>query len=444
MRVLLVAPHYPPTFVAGVELYTRRLAGHLAARGHECQVVAVEHLGSTGRALEAHEVVEDGVRVFRLGLPDPQTDERFRATYHDPGLERWLEARLREWRPEVIHLQSGYLTGGAVLAAARTSSVPVIVTLHDYWFTCPRITLQHPGGAVCSGPETPAKCAWCLLTSHRRYRLPSTVAGHTGQRLMRALLPLWPVRALTGWSARVADIETRRAMLLPALTGAARLLSPSRFLRDEMARAGVPADRVLLQPYGVEPRRPALPRSPDGAALRIGFLGQVAAHKGVDVLIAALRRVAAADVELVVRGDLTRDPGYAARLRALAGGDPRVVFGGPLDHADLDDFFASIDILAVPSVWYENSPLVIHEARMAGLPVLTSNLGGMAELVRHDEDGLLATAGEPDSYAAQIRRLAADPALAGRLREGVRPPPTAVEEVSALEQLYATVVREAV
>jgi glycosyltransferase involved in cell wall biosynthesis len=90
-------------------------------------------------------------------------------------------------------------------------------------------------------------------------------------------------------------------------------------------------------------------------------------------------------------------------------------------------------------VWYENSPFVIHEARAAGLPVLASKLGGMAELVEDGVDGLLATAGSVEAFAAAFDRLARERDLAVRLRAGVRRPPTLDDEAAALIALYERV-----
>jgi glycosyltransferase involved in cell wall biosynthesis len=207
-------------------------------------------------------------------------------------------------------------------------------------------------------------------------------------------------------------------------------------MRDEMARAGFPIERIDLLRYGVEPRPAAPPRPADGVTLRVGFLGQIAPHKGVHVIVEAMRRLPTASIELVVHGPLTRDVPYVDSLRRLAGDDPRILFPGPIGHDELDAFLARIDILAVPSVWYENSPFVIHEARAAGLPVLASKLGGMAELVEDGVDGLLATAGSVEAFASALGRLARERDLAARLRTGVRRPPTLDDETRALVAIY--------
>jgi glycosyltransferase involved in cell wall biosynthesis len=440
MKLLLVSPHYPPRFLGGVELCTQRLAHRFRAEGHEVSVVAVERLAATqSEPLQVDADDDAGVRVFRLAVATAADDSRFEATYHDRHVEAWLTSWLRREQPDVVHLHSGYLLGGAVLAAARAVGVPVVVTLHDFWFICPRVTLLHPDRTCCTGPETPLKCAWCLATEQRRYRLPEQALGRPAALQMARVLAVPPLAAATGLADQARRIELRRQALFAALDGAAAITAPSRFLRDEMARAGFPAQRVDHVRYGVEPRRLAPRRPADQVAVRIGFLGQIAPHKGVHVLVDAVRRLPDAPIELVVHGPLDREVAYVETLRQLAAADPRIQFAGPIGHDMLDAFLARLDILAVPSVWYENSPFVIHEARTAGLPVLASRLGGMAELVEDGGDGLLAEAGSPASFAAAIDRLVREPDLAQRLRAGVRQPPTLDDEVRDLTAIYQRV-----
>ena len=79
----------------------------------------------------------------------------FHLLYDHPPTEAWFEQHLRASRPDVMHVQSGYLLGAPALAAARRTGTPVVLTLHDYWFACPRVTLLHPSGEICSGPSGP-------------------------------------------------------------------------------------------------------------------------------------------------------------------------------------------------------------------------------------------------------------------------------------------------
>jgi glycosyltransferase involved in cell wall biosynthesis len=439
-RILLVSPHYPPTFVGGVEFYTQRLAGYLRRRGHDLSVVCAERFLEEGDCFSHADAVEDGVRVFRLAVPasallpgaaDAGTD-----------VQGFFTDLLQECRPEVVHLQSGYILGTSVLAACQRLDIPVVVTLHDYWFICPRITLLHPAGDRCTGPGMPAKCAWCLETASRRYRWIEAVIARdicVGLVDVAASFPrlVWP-----RWKQRVDRVMERRRQLLGRIRQAAALVSPSDFLRVEMIKAGVPADRIRVIRLGIEPTTCGQRRRETGTGSRFGYLGQIERHKGLHVLVRAMRQIEEPNVSLTVYGDPTRDPRYFKQVLSMAAGDLRIRFSGRYSPSELWSILEDLDAIVVPSVWYENSPLVIHEARRAGLPVVASNLGGMAELVNHEGDGLLADAGDSTSLAQQLRRLVQEPGLLDRLRGNVVPPPTIDDEVGALVDLYGEVSRE--
>jgi glycosyltransferase involved in cell wall biosynthesis len=434
MRILQVAPHYPPRFVAGVEVYTQRVARALAARGHAVRVVAVDAIGGAAAGVGVETTADGNVEVSRLSLPAPRT---FRDSFHRGEVERWFLDHLERHRPDVLHLQSGYLLGGAVLAAAAARAVPVAVTLHDFWFICPRITLQHPDGRCCSGPERPEKCGACLASERRRYRMPFELLGPTPAAAVTRLLARLPA-GLSDVAAKAAAVAERRSALLAGLATAQAILSPSRFVRQQLIDAGFDGSRIQVLPLGVEPtpRRPRRAILDGEPRLRVGYLGQIAPHKGIHVIVEAMRLCRERRVELRIHGHLDREPAYVERLRTLAGDDPRIALAGPLDRSQVGDFLASIDVLAVPSLWYENSPLVILEARAAGRPVLASRLGALIEQVTDDRDGLLAEPGDPRAFAAQMDRLAGAPALVDRLTAAIRPPSTVDEELDALGGVY--------
>ena len=240
MKVLIVTPHFPPHHLGGVEIYTKRLADFLSARGDQAEVICVERIGSDVANFQAVTDMELGYPVHRLHMNSSTESDPFRASYHSETVQRWTEDLLARSSPDVVHLHSGYLLGGAVLGAAECRNVPTVVTLHDFWFICARITLLHPNSALCTGPDSSAKCAWCLATEKRRYRFPEAwTGGRLGRAAIRMLQRPGAATAF-GWAGAVSAVAQRSKDLLFALTKADLVLAPSHFLRDLMVQAGVP------------------------------------------------------------------------------------------------------------------------------------------------------------------------------------------------------------
>ena len=205
---------------------------------------------------------------------------------------------------------------------------------------------------------------------------------------------------------------------------------------------GAPADKVIRLPYGV--RVEQIERSTGkgtNPTLRIVFIGQIFEHKGCHLLVDAVRSLPPEmNLRLRFYGDLTQSPDYVANLRTRAGNDPRVEFMGRFPNAEVSDILKDSDVLVVPSLWYENTPLVIYEAMAAGVPVVASNLGGTAEAVKPETNGLLFQNGNTEDLATQLRRLAEDRPLVARLAEKTERPLTIAENVASLEQIYKDVL----
>jgi glycosyltransferase involved in cell wall biosynthesis len=435
MHVLVVSPHLPPGHVGGVEVYSQYLMRAYRARGLNVQGVAVEGLDSAptdGCTVATDDI--DGYPTHRLTLTLPPS-RRFPLLSDHPPTEAWFETLLRETAPDVVHVQSGYLLGAPALAAAARTGTPAVITLHDYWFACPRVTLRHPDGEICSGPERPAKCAWCLTADQRRYRLLDRTAGGA---LSRGRDGSWLWRGLVG--GPVEDVRLRQVALGARLRGAAAVLAPTRFVAAQVAAGtGYPLDAIRLSRYGMPP----IARRPRGAAptLRLAFIGQLAPHKGVHLAVEAVRALVGRPITLDVHGPLDVYPDYVARLRALAGDDPRIRFHGAYRRDALPEVFAATDLVVVPSVWHEVAAIVIQEAQAAGVLVVATNVGGSPELIRDDVDGLLFDPREPGALTRQLARLLDEPGLRARLESAAPTPRSIDDEVEALLELYASVRR---
>ncbi|WP_322512182.1 glycosyltransferase, partial [Chloroflexus sp.] len=306
------------------------------------------------------------------------------------------------------------------------------------WFLCPRITLLRGDGSLCrQPPDDPAECAWCLQLDRRRYRLLEQISGGLAGKV-------WT--KLAGNDGRVTQFA-RRETLREALAQADLVIAPSRFLAGLFGELIGPSRLIVLR-YGLDASRFSLvPPIRAGTVLRLGYIGQIAPHKGVHLIITALKSLPYSDVtaELTIFGNTEQYPAYTRHLRRLIGDNPHIHLAGKFSHDQLSMVLSKVDVVVVPSIWYENSPLAILEAHAAGRPVVTARLGGMAELVRDGIDGLHFTPNDSRDLARQLQRLRSEKGLLERLRDGIQPPPSIDDEMQTiLRHYHALIERRAI
>jgi glycosyltransferase involved in cell wall biosynthesis len=208
-------------------------------------------------------------------------------------------------------------------------------------------------------------------------------------------------------------------------------------LIDRYVTAGFPADRFRLLENGidVEPIK-AFPRQlAANDRVRITYLGSLAWQKGVHVLIQAARSLSPEKARLRVFGGLDTFPDYAASLQQMAN-PANTTFEGRVPHDLVGQILADTDILAVPSLWYENSPIVIQEAFAAGVPIVASDLGALAEKVRHGEFGILVPPGDTAAWTEALRHLTEETDRLESLRRRMPAAMTIREHVRQIEAIY--------
>lgn len=414
MRIVLPVHHFPPRYAAGAELYTYRLARWLLGHGHEVEVVAIEDIDrGSATQIDAQLDRYDDIPVWRLSFNLLAAPQRRRWEFDNQLLGAWFADYFRRHRPDLVHFQAGYLLGVAPIFAAAEQKLPIMLTLHDYWFLCPRHTLQRSDGALCATvPDDPAVCARCRLWGDEPYarfgrRLPTT---------LRNLVDTLP------FGADVPLMMVRRERLQAALDRVSMVVAPSQFMYDQFVTRVSPG-RLGFSRIGIDVRSlQSTAVRGDSDRLRFGYIGQVAQHKGVHVLIEAFQRLRsqARSVELHIWGGDEANPAYGRHLRAMAQGDARICFHGRYDNRRLPEILGGFDYLVAPSLWYENCPLTILEAYAAGVPVICSDHGGLSELVAPGEDGLVFRPGDAEALAQSLQMVMEDAALSRRLQAGAR------------------------
>lgn len=432
MRILIVVHGFPPTHSAGAERRAERMARWLAANQHEVEVFAIEKLDEPEFRMETG--FQDGILVYRLFYDIKEGSDPFRNLYDYPPVGEALRQVLAQGKFDLVHIVSGYLLGGQAIDAAWDLGLPVVITLTEYWFMCARLNLIQATNRLCNGPERTEKCTRCLLEYKRRFRLPSQATP----RLMDAI---WSIIQLTPIpNAMSLAVAKRQQTLRSALDRVDLVICPSHYLINKFAEFGFNTERYhfirqgLTVPKGDKPS--PVPR--DTSALRLGYVGQIKTHKGVDLLVEAVVELLedGENLTLDLWGSETEAPDYVAALKKRTAGYPAIRWNGRFTGAKVWDVLANLDTLVIPSRWYENSPNAILEAFEMNVPVVATDLGGMAELVEHNKSGLLFELNNIADLRDQLKRLLHERGLLERLRNGIPPVKTIDDEMEEMMDQY--------
>jgi glycosyltransferase involved in cell wall biosynthesis len=409
-RVLYVLHNHPAFSPGGAETYALDVARALSHSDEfEPLVLArvdpVTYGGETEQA-ETRFAALDGDEGQLLALIPEERFDKFFMRMDDQGrFARRFTELLRQERPDIVHLHHTLFLGAELISAIRRTlpQAPIVFTLHEYLPICNHYgQLVRTFGGLCTH-DSPRRCHECF--------------------------PEIPPQ----------EFFLRKRLIRSHFDQVDTFIAPSRFALEQYVRWGLPRTRLRYEPHGYQPvrRLSAEERSPRS---RFAFFGVLTPFKGVDVLLRAMEKLGP-DFEgrLTVHG-----ASYAAqpeevrveleqlfdRTRAT------VTNAGAYDRATLPRLMAETDWVVVPSVWWENSPLVIQEAFMHGRPVICSDIGGMAEHVRHQVDGLQFPVGSADALAETLRQAVAQRELWGRLHAQIPAVRTMEDHLTALGSIY--------
>ena len=414
-RVLYVVHHHPSVMAGGAETYALELYEHVRDRvpGWEPLLLAGTGPSGSGRGSP-----HPGTLIEPVGGDPGQDFFHTDAADYDWFLSsarnkefytRYLADFLRAYRPDVVHIQHSLFFGFDMIRTIRNvlPDAAVVYTLHEYLPMCFRDgQLLRTDGSLCTGPS-PRKCASCFP----------------------AIAP--------------QDFFLRERFIKAQLAEVDRFVCPSAFLLEAYAAWGIPREKLVHEQNGRLPVQPVPARAGERPRNRFGYFGQFTRYKGSDVLLEAMGRLADRGdgdaAELVLHGANLEHapPEFQDRFHTLLEDNAGTVrLHGRYRPQELPSLMADVDWVVVPSIWFENAPLVIQEAFQHGKPVICSDIGGMAEAVDDGVDGLHFRAGSASALADTLLRAATTEGLWESLSAGVRPVRSMEEHVHALQDVY--------
>ena len=444
MRILLTTHQFLPQFAAGTEVLTFSVARELLKRGHVVHVLT-GYPGSASLADQDRfdEYDFEGIHVYRFhhaytamggqtSLIEVGYDNRLGADY--------FNRILKSFKPDVVHFFHLNRLGTGLIECAVQAGIPSFMTPTDFWTICPTGQLLLVDGSLCAGPSAHGgNCLKHLAQSTQKgviskaaELLPTAWADLLVRLAKKGTLPTYPKQAEVVALANRLPVNVSR---LNQLTG---LIVPNGFMREILVRHGVMPDLITVAAFGIDVTAPdaSEQRSEHRSPLRIAFIGTLAPHKGCHVLIDAFKTLPAAYATLKIYGRSEDFPDYVRKLKLLAGDQQSIEFCGTFPNSKITQIFVDIDVLVAPSLWYENTPLVLYSAQAARCPVVASNLPGLAEVIQDNENGLLFESGNSSDLARQLFRLINEEGLLQRLSAQARTPKSIEKYVDELLTLW--------
>jgi len=453
LKIVLPVHVFFPEHFYGTETYTLQLAQCLREMGHRPSILTSVLYGEKGRGGACYTYEYDGFEVDCIDQ-NSQPLTHYRQLHRRADLYPLIQEIFRKREPDLVHVTHLMGHTGVLLEVICDMGLPAVATLTDFYGICPNSKLMRYDESLCTGPNRRStNCLACYIREHEyefvhRRALARAIQKNRSLKWAARLLPI--AASLPGFrrsiiADRIDAVRERRAYLRPLYAVYKRMITPTALLHDAYVRNGFYPERLRKIHFGIDldvvkPFRKHPARIP--SPLTFGYIGQITPHKGVDLVVAAFAGLRADNARLLLFGPRDQQPGYMAKIEKTASGNPHIQFRDTFPADRLGQVLSEIDVLVIPSRWYENSPLVMLYALASKTPVIATDMKGMSEFVI---DGWNGFTFQKDSMAAlreNMQRLLDRSDLWRELCENADYTMSVRDHAREVEAIYRDVLRE--
>ncbi|MBX9695820.1 MAG: glycosyltransferase [Cyanobacteria bacterium] len=449
-RILLAVHKFFPDHRAGTEVLTLKIAHELQRRDHEVLVVTANPPDADARLRPGDEFKKyeyEGIQVHSIEEPLRLKSYKYSHEYFNPLIGEHFGTILDQFKPDVVHIMHAQNLSGSIIEQSKQRGLRVILSPTDFWYICPIVQLKRPDGTICRGPGPGAKnCLTCytgeLIPPRDQFKkaLSQRLAPVGDLPLAGDLL--YPLYTLYKFGPAAASTCNRPAVLRQVVNQADAITVPTKLMKGLLSENGIDERLLHHVPFGIDTSElESFDWKTPSDQLRIGFIGTIYEHKGVDILIKAFQRLKEPERAcLKIYGDMNQFPQYSKKLRESVDSDaktkPLISFLGTFPNQVLGERLTEIDTLVVPSRWYENTPLVMQSALTTRTPLIATDLGGMSELIEDGENGFVFALNDYAELAGKLDKLIDNRNLLDQFRGKIGKQKTIKEMVDELVSLY--------
>ena len=444
MKILLTVHQFFPEYFSGTEVLTFSVAKELLSRGHQVSVFTgypARKLIPDAQRFDQYEI--EGIQVYRFHhafVPMGEQQTVSEIEYNNHFAARYFMSLVADIKPDVVHFFHFSRLGAALVDVVRQRDIPAYYTPTDFWAVCSTSQLLLEDGNVCDGPSRHGGNCIKHVAMRTHWRHYSKLVRHLPDAAMDLIAATAKMKVDVNFPFKheIAALSNRKPFNVSRLNALQGIVSPTQLMTDVLVRNGVRQDLITQSSYGINVSGydEAQERLSAEQGITFGYIGTLAPHKGCHVLIPAFLELANNSTSLKIYGSPNEFPDYVAELKQAAQGHDAIEFCGTFPNDKIAEVLAGIDVLVVPSVWYENTPLVVYSALAAKCPVIASDFAGMSEVIHDGWNGMLFTPRSTEALGECMRRLMSQPELLGELSKNCQPPKSISTYVDALLGLY--------
>lgn len=413
MKILHVIHRFlPEAVVGGTTTYLQHLCKEQAGR-HEVRVFC----GGSPRAdgVLQEEIVCNDISIIKA-FPKNQ---HWKWSVSNQEVNKIFESVLVKVSPDVVHFHDIMLLSNDLPLIAKQRSIPSLFTLHDLWFDCLRIYPEPETIRWIDKNCSPFKRFRCYLCLRHFIKDPSASLKNRITTHTRALL--------------YALYQRPHAMrrLFDAVD---LFVAPSEWIRDYYITNGFPGKKIVFSGYGLEIEQLRNIGTTPSDKMRFGYFGGKHPAKGLSVLLEAFKQISG-KAELRIYGE------YEDSLILSLQDDKNIVFAGSVTGERKLAAFSAVDVIIVPSIVIDNSPLIIHEARAAGIPAIGSRAGGIPELIEEGTSGFTFERGNASDLREKMLFCMRNSERLAAMRQSITPYKTIQQNAQELDLYYKQIMR---
>lgn len=401
MKIVLTVHQFLPDFSSGTEILTLSTAKELIKRGHNVVVFTAYpgKIENDDNYIDEYVYEDILVKKYKFNPDDKRLKtNRMEMDYKNIHFKKYFSEFINEFLPDIVHFFHLSRLSASIIDVCKKKKIPMFYTCTDYWAICPTAQLKMQDGSFCSGPDVDInKCLRhlvCLSQSKSISRLFNVLPDDFINILIKSInKKWWPEK---GYSSLVTSLSGRLGYLIEQINCIDKILIPTKLMLDMFTKYGLDRNRAIIQSFGIDLKTSNFSKIKySDNKLTLGFIGTLAEHKGVHIIIKAIKLMDdKLPIELKIYGRESDYPQYVSMLNSIIDNDRRIKFCGTFPNEEIDKIFEGIDVLIVPSIWYENTPLVVYSAQANKTPVIASDVGGITEVIKNDVNGLLFNKGD--------------------------------------------------